>query len=491
MPLNALLSPSALLYERVPALCSLAVILPWPSRMSVPDYPRIPPSWRLDTTRLRTTKARCDSKSPPNQLIRAACALALATHAGEDVYALAVAEGQAVEGVIQRDDSIEQLLLGVEKIEAAHSTPRIEILHGARSQHEQTTPLRLIINAEEITLSYDSALVSKLEAEWFIAHVTHISSQLATCDRSAKLSSLQLVPDAERDLLARYSTSPPPPDAYPASCTTLHSFVLHAASEHPSSPALQFDELVLSFSQLVHVARHLALHLLPHINEPGQVVPICIDKSPQMIISMLAVLLAGGAYLNLEPSFPEGRKRGILEELGQEGMLADIAVVQRDGGEKGMWESWGVLSAGVVDPEAITRDLLRDVSNVMARTPLPDDVDWPQAKPEDPAYVIYTSGTTGKPKGICVEHRNVSAFLRCVNTSSGDSDDLTDSLRSHRNYRGVFGRAHGERVLQFPSYSFDVSVMNIWDTLAVRMDGDTTGADADDTFSYSTAPLSA
>ena len=100
-----------------------------------------------------------------------------------------------------------------------------------------------------------------------------------------------------------------------------------------------------------------------------------------------------------------------------------------------------------IDISAFVQPYLAALDTVHADHPL-SDTPLPTPSPSDPAYLIYTSGSTGAPKGIVVEHGNVAAFLR--------------------NYRGVFGRAPGERVLQFPSYSFDVSVMNIWDTFAAR-----------------------
>lgn len=401
--------------------------------MPVADYPRLPPSWTPGSAQFRVIRHRARALAQEQNerhsfSLRAACASALATHAGEAVFAFAVGQELSigVEGEINRDDGIQQMIEAVKHVSAIGSTARLQLLehgHDLEAAGNQATPLRLTVVGSspefELEFGYDSALLPELEAQWFLDHVLHMYSQLLVADASPRLSSLSLIPEGEHAWIDKYSTSPPPPAAYPQSCTTLHSFVLNAAREYPNSPALQFDDLVLSFSQLVHIARQLALHILSSITTPGRVVPICIDKSPQMILSMLAVLLAGGAYLNLEPSFPPDRKRGILEELDAEGMLAGVALVQRDQGENDTWTSWNILEQGALDPEKVTRELLEQCArsgdtapSIVQSSPLPENVRWPDPTPQDAAYVIYTSGTTGKPKGICVEHRNVAAFLR-------------------------------------------------------------------------------
>lgn len=385
--------------------------------MAIPDYPRLPPSYTFDQSRAASTSTSVDFKKGERStelVLRAACALTLAAHAGEDVYAIRIGD-QEVQGEVDRSTSVGSFVEAMAGRQRGGAAPRLEVVYDSSSEGQQTSPLLLVAtespSALSLTLSVDSALLPALEARWLLSHIEHIFLQLLDTPFQTPLSPLELLPPDERQVLAAYSTSAPPPEAYPSSLTTLPSFFLHTASLYPSDPALQFDDLVLSYSQLLHLARFLAADLLPSI-KLGQVVPICIEKSPEMIISMLAVLLVGGAYLNLEPSFPGGRKRGILQELAGQGMLAEVAVVQRKDGEKEMWNNWKLLDE-VVDPELKLRPLLANPETMEQESPVPT-VDWPTLREEDPAYVIYTSGTTGVPKGICVEHRNVAAFLRSV-----------------------------------------------------------------------------
>jgi acyl-CoA synthetase (AMP-forming)/AMP-acid ligase II len=162
-----------------------------------------------------------------------------------------------------------------------------------------------------------------------------------------------------------------------------------------------------------------------------------------MVVSMLAVVLAGKAYCNIEPDLPLGRKQDIVAEA----VAVDVDRVDRP-------VVIGAIEGDVdlLDPFQILREHMAALRR--RRTLSPPSAIFPRPSPSAPAYLIYTSGSTGKPKGIIVTHANVAAFLR--------------------NYRGIFGRCRADeprgcRVLQFASYGFDVVVMNIWDTFAVRV----------------------
>ncbi|SCV67373.1 BQ2448_6019 [Microbotryum intermedium] len=474
---------------------------------SVPDFPRLPPRYVYDAARIERLSApfkrpatndfaaeqlesamsgssRRDGglrNARTTNLLRAAIAIMLSLHAGDEGFAFAVQAAVAaaagdseptttttisvVRGVVDtRNGNISDLLRQTEqsgKNESSRSSngPRVLLKEGGTEASGRAPyPLELnVIQASanaELEIAYDTLLVPELEARWILDHTLDLHSQLLKLDASASeespLSSLRILPLSEQQILANYSTSAPTLSykAYPESITTLHAFFLHTTDTYPDAPALQFDDLVLSYSHLLHLAQYLAVKaILPKLGpKSNSVIPICLDKSPEMIISMLAVVLSGAAYLNLEPTWPDHRKQTILDELNDVGSLADVFMVKDNDGEKSKWSDWDhAKERSVVDPAEIVKELLENVNEMKERFPI-EEARWPTVEEKDLAYVIYTSGTTGVPKGIAVEHRNVSAFLR--------------------NYRGVFGRAKGERVLQFPSYSFDVSVMNIWDTFA-------------------------
>lgn len=432
------------------------------------DYPRLPAHYRFDPASPSVRSITVPFPDSPRddrlrQALRVAAGLALAAHAGEERYQFGVEGDEVVEGEVDRDETLGWMMERVEETtrikqdeEGVRLTVELrENAAGTAGRGGPATPIHLVVDVssskeQSATLSFDSRLVPELEARWFLFHVVTGTSSIIQASRSARISTISLAPSDEVAALERYCSCPSTihePDAYPPFIKTLPDFFLHAAERYPDDPALHFipdvttahdDALVLSFSQLAYLARFLASHILisldpsamPFQLDGQHVLPVVADKSPAMIISLVAASLAGFGYLALEPSFPEGRKRGICEELAEKGMLAGVAVVQSAEGEKEKWTSWqdgqgkNAFST-VVDPQAVLAPLLdflatsssTSTSDLASRFPLPNLFKvggLPTPKEDGLAYVIYTSGTTGKPKGIMVEHRNVAAFLRCV-----------------------------------------------------------------------------
>lgn len=440
--------------------------------MVAADYPRLRPNYAFDPASAATTEPITLTIPPetsvdPELALRAACAIALATHAGEVACTIAV-EGGLVSGTI--DPSLAKMLGDIAKVEPSNQRVehRLRLIYSSdQGSTGQVSPVdvaeqdsALLVAAGKVadrgairvSLSFDTTLLPQTEASWLLNHIESAFDAIITLSASDHqlVSGLNLIRPShdEVDILTNIGTSPPPASTYPPECTTLHSFFINSAKLYPDQPALVFnDSLTLTYSQLLTVASHLATHLINlGTITPGQVIPLCIDKRPEMIISMLAILLTGCAYVNLEPTWPAGRKETIVQEASEHGLL-EPGVALVGGREEGdEWRRWGGRwLKEVVDPVEVVRPLLANVDQLDAV----DRSSWATAKASDPAYLVYTSGSTGAPKGIVVEHRNVASFLS--------------------NYKGVFGRAVGERVLQFPSYAFDVMVVSIWDTFAVSL----------------------
>jgi len=424
--------------------------------MIPPDYPRLPHSYQLqqaEISKVETTLSSTNQseKSTSTATLRAAAALVLAAHAGEDRYAFEVEKGEIVEGELDREGSDGNLNLlrqvGQTRATVGEDQMRLQVLCEGG---QQTTPLQLVLADQTLSLNYDSSLLSQLEAEWFLSHTATAYESLTSHSISpVPLESVTVAPPSESKDLARLSRAPPPPFAYPEDCTTLPSFFLHAAVLYPDDPALHFasssdspssSDLILSYSQLLHLSRYLAQKLLSSvttskISSPSSyVVPLCTAKSPQMIISMLAITLAGFGYLALEPSWPEERKKVILRELKREGLLAGVGIVQagEDDEEEKKWSQWQAEEEGeerlldaVIEPNLILEELLGgNLETVEREFPLEREWVQPETKEDGIAYVIYTSGTTGVPKGIVVQHRNVAAFLRLVSRSLSPRSNL-------------------------------------------------------------------
>ncbi|QXI25592.1 non-ribosomal peptide synthetase [Pseudomonas vanderleydeniana] len=194
----------------------------------------------------------------------------------------------------------------------------------------------------------------------------------------------------------------------------------------PSAPALGFMGQVLSYQQLNTQANRLAHHLRSAGVGPDTRVALCLQRSPQMLIAVLAVLKAGGAYVPLDPAYPSQRLAHMLADCSPRLVITHAAALS------GLNPALASLAE---QPEIL------DLANDTTWAKCPGDNLSPDVlglNDSHLAYVIYTSGSTGLPKGVMVEHRGL------VNLAQVQGP--------------LFKVGPGCRVLQFASFSFDASV---------------------------------
>jgi amino acid adenylation domain-containing protein/non-ribosomal peptide synthase protein (TIGR01720 family) len=166
---------------------------------------------------------------------------------------------------------------------------------------------------------------------------------------------------------------------YPRDKTIVDLFE-EQADATPHNVAVAFEEKELSYKELNEQSNRLAAYLRGHYDiQPNDLVAVKLHRSEQVIVSMLAVLKSGGAYVPIDPEYPQ-------ERIGY--MISDS-------------------NCKLV----IDEDLLESFSKEEARYSR-ENLTPPDLQPSSLAYVIYTSGTTGKPKGSLIEHRNVVRLVR-------------------------------------------------------------------------------
>lgn len=185
--------------------------------------------------------------------------------------------------------------------------------------------------------------------------------------------------------------------AYPTD-KCLSYFLQASASMYPSRNAVTFKGTTLSYQSLIAKVNQFANLLIARGIQKGDVVGLALDRSAEMIISLLAILTAGAAYVPLDPEYPKDRIEFMLHDSG-----AKLLLTQKK------YKSHFQSSA----PEMLIEEVLFALNEF--KTIAPDFVSGGQ----DLAYILYTSGSTGKPKGVQIRHFSLVNFLLSMQKKPG------------------------------------------------------------------------
>lgn len=185
---------------------------------------------------------------------------------------------------------------------------------------------------------------------------------------------------------------------------TIHSWFEQQVSQAPNRIALAFQTEQVTYAELNQRANRLAHYLRNRGISREKLVGICVERSANMVVAVLAVLKAGGAYVPLDPAYPKDRIDFILEDSQAALLITERRTNQQSAS---VAESLELDS----DAEKISRENCGNLSS--------------EAGPRNLAYVIYTSGSTGKPKGVLIEHRSVVNFLASMQKQPGLRSDDT------------------------------------------------------------------
>jgi amino acid adenylation domain-containing protein len=218
----------------------------------------------------------------------------------------------------------------------------------------------------------------------------------AVVDPDMRLATLPLLPAAERRMLEEWNgmAAPSPPDKL-----FIQLFEAQAA-ERPDSTALSFGGASISYRQLNASVNVVAQQLRALGVKPGVLVGICLRRSIELVVALLAVQKSGGGYVPLDPQLPVNRLEYMLSDSG-----AAFLIAARD------------EECGVVAPESVR--VFEIDAPPYGFVDLPAATSESCATPDDVAYIIYTSGSTGKPKGVAVSHASLANFLTSMQSEPG------------------------------------------------------------------------
>ncbi len=247
---------------------------------------------------------------------------------------------------------------------------------------------------------------------------------LVMCQLAAdpRIAEVELLTEPERQQLTRWSADPESRGAAPAPRATFPElFSAHAAAT-PHAAAVISGRDTLGYAELDESASRLARLLIGRGAGPEQPVALLLDRSPELITAVLAVLKAGAAYLPLDPGYPAERLAFMLADA------RPVCVV-----------TTSELAGRLPLTQPVALDDPGIISELAGRAagPVTDEDRIAPLRPEHPAYIIYTSGSTGTPKGVAVTHAGFAAL------------SASQAAR--------FGVRTGSRVLQYASASFDAS----------------------------------
>ena len=278
----------------------------------------------------------------------------------------------------------------------AHMTAEVQELPLATSRFDLSVDVFDIPDeGMRVYFEYNADLFDAATIERMMGHYTTLLDSLVA-EPQARVGALAMLGATEQAALQtrpRGITLPPSPAA------TLHGLFEDQARRTPHADALCMDGRTLSYAELDARSNRLAQHLVSLGVGAESLVGVWLERSPDMVVALLAILKAGGAYVPLDPAFPLDRVAFMIED-------AAIAVLVTHSGLRDSLPS-AAPHVVVLDTEA------ERVAQSGAEAPARDTA------AASLAYVIYTSGSTGRPKGVQIEHGAVVNFLRSMQREPG------------------------------------------------------------------------
>ena len=315
--------------------------------------------------------------------------------------------------------------------EAVHSADELLDFGHITTIEHTNFPVTLIVepaNELLIKLSYDSSLFDYVAIERVLEHLrTLLHGMLSQPD--VPLIRLPMLSETERNKVLHEWN--PEPANYPRNLCLNQIFEKHAKA-HPDRIAVISGDLELSYETLNHQANQLARYLIDNGVKPGDFVAIALQRSVEMLVSTLAVLKVGGAYVPVDPEYPDDRIIYMLQHTEAPVVISSQVHADR---LQGLVGANGLDSGFVLLDSEASQIQTKSVENLIQ--------DF-AADPTRNAYVIYTSGSTGKPKGVLVNQLSVIRLVLDTNYVALTSED---------------------RLCHSSNVSFDAATFEIWGPL--------------------------
>ncbi|MFN2252597.1 MAG: non-ribosomal peptide synthetase, partial [Candidatus Promineifilaceae bacterium] len=316
---------------------------------------------------------------------------------------------------------------------------QLEEIHPAHTTTHFDLSLSMQETGDEIAggLEYATAFFEQGTIERHLGCYQTLLRAMAA-EESLKVNQLRILSQAERQqVLYDWNATEA---KYPKDMC-IHELFEAQVEKTPDAVAVIYEDQHLSYQELNQRANRLAHHLIALGVVPDTKVAICLTRSLEMVVGLLAILKAGGAYVPLDPAYPADRLEFMLEDSAPLALLTQSSLKER----------WARLpeAAAVIELDAETRPWERlSASNLDPRKL--------ELTPSHLAYVIYTSGSTGKSKGVMVEHKGVANYLNwCLHSypllQGGTGSPVHSSVSFDLTVTSLFGPlVSGRRAVILP-----------------------------------------
>lgn len=265
---------------------------------------------------------------------------------------------------------------------------------------------------DEISLEvlYDEGNYQDKEIELFVKRIEQAVAEIMK-NQEVKVDKVNLLTKEEEVLIGRENDF--------TEVRTIPQVFLEMVEKYPKKPAVLFEDQSLTYEELERQSRKLAVQVKAHLSGKDNFVAIIAERGLELIVSIMAVIRAGAAYVPIDYRYPKERIDFILEDCNAACILTNLS---EENFENGL---------AVIDIRESLDDVAEDDKELLDK-----------ALPGDLAYMIYTSGTTGKPKGVMIEHHNLINMITA--------------------YQDIYGLQLDDVILQFASIAFDQSVWDIF-----------------------------
>jgi amino acid adenylation domain-containing protein len=288
-------------------------------------------------------------------------------------------------------------------------------------------PILMSVDDQREDFAITAQVNRRVDPAWLLdsysAALLSIVEELETPSGAAALALATISPEMRLQVLRRGTGA----QIAASRISLVHELFEEQAQRSPNETALSYRDRALSYEELNQRATQAASILAQQGVGAGDLVGICVERGPDLVVGLVAILKAGAAYVPLDPGYPADRLSYMVENARLKLLLSQ--------------ESLSNCLPATDIPVLMLPQLVATATNSQVK----HESAASELSPDHPVYLIYTSGSTGKPKGVAMPHRAM------VNLIEWHRSTLTSARR--------------RRVLQFAALSFDVAFQEIFTTV--------------------------